>query len=76
LFPANPLPLPVQNGTVVHHRDSFFLVGGWTTGYLELSTIFHYNPKEDTWTLLDSRFNHRLGHVITFMVDRNMFENK
>jgi N-acetylneuraminic acid mutarotase len=49
-------------------------LGGKTTGDSKLSTIYHYNPEEDSWTLLDSRLKEGKSDVIAMLVDREMLE--
>jgi hypothetical protein len=51
---ANTFP-PHVHCTVDLFGDSFLLVGETIDYNAELSTIYHYNPVEDIWTLLDER---------------------
>jgi hypothetical protein len=39
-----------------------------------LSTIYHYNPDEDSWTLLDARMKEKKYSLVAMMVDRDLFE--
>jgi N-acetylneuraminic acid mutarotase len=77
LISANPLPQPITNATIVPFGDSFLLVGGETVNddsyILSLSTIYHYGPEEDSWTLLDGRMSEEKCNVIAMLVDRNAF---
>jgi hypothetical protein len=70
-FTANPLPLPISRATAVPFGDSFLLVGGQTTGWDRLSTIYRYNAEDDSWILIKARMKHEKSCVIAMMVDRN-----
>jgi hypothetical protein len=56
---------------VVPFGDSFLLVGGDTNSSY-LSTIYHYKPQEDSWTLLDAKMNEEKRGVIAMLVEREM----
>jgi hypothetical protein len=73
-FSANPLPHPIANATVVPFGDSFLLVGRISTGSLLLSTIYHYKPQEDSWTLLDAKMKEANSGVIAMLVEREMLD--
>jgi N-acetylneuraminic acid mutarotase len=73
IFSANPLPQPIYWATVVPFGNSFLLVGGMTTDDTRLSTIYHYDPHEDCWTLLDAKLKEGKTNVIALMVDRKLF---
>jgi N-acetylneuraminic acid mutarotase len=57
--------------TVVPFGDSFLLVGGGNNNSC-LSTIYHYKPQEDSWTLLDARMKEGKYGVIAMLVEREM----
>jgi N-acetylneuraminic acid mutarotase len=73
---ATPLPQPITDATVVPFGDSFLLVGGATSSHVSshffLSTIYHYEPEEDSWTLLDERMKEGMAGVIAMLVDRKL----
>jgi N-acetylneuraminic acid mutarotase len=71
-FTARPFPQIIQYATSVSFGDSFLVVGGY--GDTLLSTIFQYNPDEDSWTLLSSRMKQSKAGVFAMMVEREMFE--
>jgi hypothetical protein len=73
---ANPLPQPIVCATVVPFGDSFLLVGGITTGFSHLSTIYCYNPDEDSWTLFTGGMKSGTIGGIAMLVPRNMFKNE
>jgi hypothetical protein len=56
---------------VVPFGDSFLLVRGYT-GSSHLSTIYHYTPQDDSWTLQDARMNEEKRGVIAMLVEREM----
>jgi N-acetylneuraminic acid mutarotase len=62
--------------TSVPFGDTFLLVGGETTNGSKLSTIYRYNPEDDSWTLLDSRMKEGKRNVIAMLVDRELFDAK
>jgi N-acetylneuraminic acid mutarotase len=47
-----------------------------TTDLSNLSTIYRYNPEDDSWTLLDSRMKEGKSYVIAMLVDRELFDSK
>jgi N-acetylneuraminic acid mutarotase len=58
---------------VVTFGDSFLLIGGRTSPYVTyLSTIYHYNPDEDSWTLLDAKMKQEKCSVIAKLVGREV----
>jgi N-acetylneuraminic acid mutarotase len=70
---ANPLPHIIFGATVVPFGDSFFIVGG-TDRAINYSTIYRYNPEEDSWTLMDGRMRKGQFYVISMLVKREIFE--
>jgi hypothetical protein len=56
---------------VVPFGDSFLLVGGRRQNSY-ISTIYHYKPQEDSWTLLDARMKEEKYGVIAMLVEREM----
>jgi N-acetylneuraminic acid mutarotase len=40
----------------------------------DLSTIYRYNPEEDSWTLLDSRMKEGKRSVIAVLIDRDVLK--
>jgi N-acetylneuraminic acid mutarotase len=74
---VNPLPKPIAFGTAVPYGRSFLLVGGVIKEnkvVTDLSTIYRYNPEEDSWTLLDSRMKEGKRSVIAVLIDRDVLE--
>jgi N-acetylneuraminic acid mutarotase len=70
---ANPLPQPITLATTVPFGDSFLLIGGMTGNSSRktyLSTIYWYNPDEDSWNLLDASLKEGKAGVIAIVVDR------
>jgi hypothetical protein len=73
---GNPFPRPIYGATIIPIGDSLLLVGGITTGWLRLDTIYLYNPDDDSWTLLDARMQNRNVDVIAMLVKRAIFDKE
>jgi N-acetylneuraminic acid mutarotase len=43
---------------------------------LHLDTIYHYNPDDDSWTLLDAKLKNGAYSVAAMAVPRKMFHTK
>jgi hypothetical protein len=72
---GNPFPHQISCATVVSYGNSFLLVGGICYGPY-LSTIYRYNPEEDSWTLLDGRMKNGKCSAIAMLVKREIFEKE
>jgi hypothetical protein len=69
------MPQSIDGGTVVSFGDSFLIVGGRdAVTQSKLSTIYHYNPDEESWILMGAGMEDEKSHVIAMMVDRQVFE--
>jgi len=55
------LPIPISHaaGAVVNNR--FYIIGGQTSGGTSISSVYEYNPKNDTWRQ-KSDFPHKCGN--------------
>lgn len=73
---ANPLPQPMGNAAVVPFGDSFLLVGGDTISgspdHPKLSTIYRYNSKDDSWTLIEAALSEPKYNVTAMLVERKI----
>jgi N-acetylneuraminic acid mutarotase len=66
----------MRYATVVSLGDSFLLVGGHGGDLTPLSSIYRYNPEEDSWTLLNARLKKGKLIAIAMLVDRETFTMK
>jgi hypothetical protein len=66
----------MYDSNVIPFGDSFLLVGGRIKNLEWLSTIYLFNPDDDSWTLLDARVEGEKEGSFSMMVDRNLFEKE
>ena len=75
LLSGNPLPLTLEDTTVVPDGESFLLVGGYheDNPTFATDTIYKYEILSDSWTLLDTRIPYNVSSPIALMVDFDIF---
>ena len=73
---GNPLPLHLDDATVVPLDESFLLVGGYLSDDdfpSKSNTIYKYEKQNDSWTLLDTKIPFHVANPIALMVDIDIF---
>ena len=67
--PKQYLPVDIHKGASVPYKDSFLMVGGYSSDVGEtLDTIYYYDPNLDQWDLLEQKMKMRRKYFAAFLV--------
>ena len=67
--PKQYLPIDINKGVSVPYKDSFLIVGGFSSDVSEyLDTVYYYNPTLDQWELMNQRMTRGREYFAAFLV--------